>query len=252
MMKRNFLIKAFVCLFTVVALCSCSKDDDEENSNGSIPNKMVIAVENGASYNEKIDVVKVEIYSESSNNYVPLVSAPYENGGFTLDLPESVSAQYLEGIDFEEGVPQGLTVSNLNAKIGWVYLSAYKLSDETGYFYHGTGDWEGGLVYLDSDYNMTGSHTESETYEEVIYTYKETYNVHGKRGWNMVYEKETNKGNNSYEYEMTTAVPAGAKWSFYDYSSEQSSVSGALLKSKTLSAKLKSKTLSAKRKFGLK
>jgi hypothetical protein len=27
-MKRNFLMKAFVCLFTVVALCSCNKDDD--------------------------------------------------------------------------------------------------------------------------------------------------------------------------------------------------------------------------------
>jgi hypothetical protein len=231
--KRKFLMKVFICLFTVVALCSCSKDDDE-NDNAQIPYNTFIDVENGASYNEKIDVAKAEIYLGSSNNYVTLASATYENGGFTLDLPESVSAQYLEGIGFAGSVPQGLTVSNLNVKTGWVDLDAYKSDTKTGYFYHGTGDWEGGFVYFDSDCNMTGSYTNTYTYSEITYTDKETYNVHGKRGWNMVYLKSTNKGNYTYEYEYTTAAPAGAKWYFYD---EQSSVSGSLSKPKTLSAK---------------
>jgi hypothetical protein len=228
-------------------LCSCSKDEDDENGNAQVPDNKFTAVENGASYNGKIDVVKAEIYSESSSNYITLASTTYENGGFTLDLPESVSAQYLEGLDVEEDVPEGLTVSNLNVKTGWVDLDAYKSNSETGYFYHGTGDWEGGLVYFDSDCNMTGSYTDTDTYSEITYTDKYFYNVHGKKGWNIMYYKETKKGDYSYEEEITTQVPAGAKWYFYDYSSDYSSK-----QSSVLGSLLKPKTLSAKRTFGLK
>jgi hypothetical protein len=331
-MKRNFLMKAVVCLFTVVALCSCSKDDDEkkdepkstaceivsfgvgnvawnidganithtyppetpktsltptitlspgatvnppateaknffteqgitytvtaedgqatkiytvkatvqddEEENNAIQNNTIIAViEDGASFNEKIDSVKMEIYFESndSKNEITLAKAAYANGKFSINLPENVDAQYLEIIEFEEeGIPQGLTVSNPNAKIGSISLNAYKSNSDIGYFYHGTEDWQGELVYSDSDVSVTGSHTE--TYDEGTYTYKDTYNVYLKEGWNMMYSKFTSKENNSYEYEYTTQVPAGAKWYFYDYYGSES-VSGSLLKPKTLSAK---------------
>jgi hypothetical protein len=243
-MKRNFLMKAFVCLFTVVALCSCNKDEDDEDGNGTVPDNAVTVVENGTSYNGKIDTVKLKagIYSGDTWSDVTLASGIYENGGFKIDFPASVNAQYLEDFD-EDDVPQGLTLSNPNAKFSFLSLDAYKSNSQIGYFYHGTGDWEGYPAYSDSDFNLTGSYTETDEYEGVTYTDKSTYNVHVKKGWNMVYEKETEKGDNSYEYEMTTSVPSGAKWYFYGYSSEQSSVSGSLLKPKTLSAK---------RTFGLK
>jgi hypothetical protein len=227
-MNRNFLMMAFVSLFTVVALCSCSKDDDENGDNGGNGviqnNTLTVSVENGASYSGKIDVVKATTYSESDDDEFTLVSAPYTNGGFTLILPANLGAQYLENLD-EDEIPQGITVSNPKAKTGWADLDAYKGDNRAGYFYHGIGDWEGELIYVDGDVTISGSYTETWTngggteYEE---TYTETHrynNCNLRKGWNIMYGKETEKGNNSYEYEVTTQVPAGAKWYFYDYSS---------------------------------
>jgi hypothetical protein len=245
-MKRNFLTKAFVCLFTVVALCSCSKDDDEENDNGNSGNSviqnntLVAVVENGASFNETIDSVKAVIYSETGGE-ITLAQGAYVNDGFTINLPESVDARYLRNInsfvDYEENVPKDVTVSNSDAKFGYVSLYAYKYSD-VGEFYQATEDeeWDNDeeLIYADRDVYIIGSDTD--------YLDKYKYNVYLKKGWNIIYYKST-QNNNSREIECTTQVPAGAKWYFYDYSSRQSSVSGSLLKPKPLSAK---------RTFGLK
>jgi hypothetical protein len=224
-MKRNFLIRAFVCLFTVVALCSCSKDDDEENDNGENGvirnNTLIAAVEYGATYNENIDVVKANIeYEYFKEKEYTLASAPYENGGFTLHLPESIDPRYLhsyfEGYlsdyySFEEGVPQGLTVSNLNAKICYVYLDAYKSDTWVGDFIHGTDDYdaEDGLIYSDSDCNITGS-TTYEGYNG--YTMKDTYDVYLKKGWNMIYSGGYYQ--TPYELTVTTQVPVGATWRY--------------------------------------
>jgi hypothetical protein len=209
-MKRFFLMKAFVCLFTVVALCSCNKDEDDENGNVQVPDNTFIAVENGASYNGKIDVVKAEIYTENNGDYITLASAPYENGGFTIDLPESVNVQYLESMD---NIPQGLTVSNPNAKIGMVDLNAYKSDTVTGQFYYGITHWEGIIAYFDSDLSITGSYT---------LTDKKVYNVHGKKGWNMVYIIEYIAENNIESFtEITTQSPPkklSFSWHFQEWS----------------------------------
>jgi hypothetical protein len=321
-MKRSYLTKAFVSLFTVVALCSCSKDEDPDSAdtksadceilsfsvngvnwdvsgtnithtypagtaetslapaitlsagasvnpatdvaqnffttqgvtyivtaedgitkktytarasvepgnnggNGVIQNNTItVAVENGASYNSKIDLVRAVIYTDDKREST-LTSAPYANGGFTLNLPASVSAQYLDGLD---EIPEGLTVSNPGVKMNQVDLEAYK-SDSIyeGDFYHRIGNWEGTLIYVDGDLSITGTYTE--TYNEGTeneYTHTEKYNSCSlNRGWNMMYVKET-KVNSSYEYEWTTQAPEGAKWYFEDYSSF--SVSGSLQK----------------------
>jgi hypothetical protein len=207
-MERNFLIRAFVCLFTVVALCSCSKDDDEENN--QIPDNTFITVENGASYNGKIDVVKAETDTRNQD-VIMFYSTLYENGGFKLELPESVSAQSLED---DYGDEPGVAISNPNVKTVSVYLDAYKSGSEIGYFYHGTGDWEGYFTYSDSDCDIRGSYT----WEIYSGTHTRTYNLHLKEGWNMVYYKSTDdEENRLYEREETTQVPAGAKWYFYEW-----------------------------------
>jgi hypothetical protein len=78
-MNGKFSMKAFVCLFTVVDFCSRSKDDNEENGSYQVPDNKFTAVESRTSYNGEIDVVRAEIYSEISHNYITLASAPYEN-----------------------------------------------------------------------------------------------------------------------------------------------------------------------------
>jgi hypothetical protein len=126
-MKRNFLMMAFVSLFTVVALCSCSKDEEENDDKGGNGNSglqgnvLTVVVENGASYNSKIDLVKA--VTEDRNSEHTLVSTPYNSGKFTLNLPASLDTQYLESLD---EIPKGITVSNPNVKRGWAVLDAYK------------------------------------------------------------------------------------------------------------------------------
>jgi hypothetical protein len=241
-MKRDYFKMAFVSLFAVVALCSCSKDNDDNNDkagNSVIQNNTIsVSVENGASYSGKIDIVKAEIYSESDNEYVPLVSVPYNSGVFTINLPANVGAQHLSPPFEDEDEMQGLTVSNPNVKGGSVDLDAYKSNSEIGLFYLETGDWEGSLIYVDGNLNITGSHTE--TGDGWTETLKYNYNL--RKGWNIVYVKETSKGNNSYDVEFTTQVPGGeAKWYFHEYNS--SNISGSLRKQTP-------SLLSAKRKFG--
>jgi hypothetical protein len=209
-MKRNYLKMAFVCLFTVVAICSCKKDDDDETGGDSSikDNTFTVVVENGNSYNELIDVVKLEldeVQNSSTVKYSALASAEYKNGGFTLTLPASVSSQYLEPLDDS---PDGVTVSNRNVKFAWINLSAYKSDSDIGYFYVKSGDWKGGLMYADSNVSITGTETESDEKD----TYTTRYSMNLKKGWNIVYTK----GNNRI-YEITTTAPAGAKWYFESY-----------------------------------
>ncbi|MDR1199709.1 MAG: hypothetical protein LBK94_11990 [Prevotellaceae bacterium] len=209
-MKKKFFMMAFVSLFAVAALCSCSKDDENENETGAIQNIITAAVENGASYSEIIDTVKAEVEDYYGSDAI-IARAPYTNGGFTLTLPASLSAQYLSAADY---IPQGITVSNPNVKGGSVGLYAYKSGFEAGEFYYGTNNCMGQLIYVDGDVIITGSST-------VTYgaTFTIKINVHLKEGWNMVYAKLTPKANDSYETELTIKVPAGAKWHFdSDYS----------------------------------
>ncbi|MDR2287162.1 MAG: Ig-like domain-containing protein [Prevotellaceae bacterium] len=185
-------------------------------------------VENGSSFNGEVDTVKAEIEYIKSNgrwdDYM-LASAPYSNGGFTLKLPKEVSDLYLNALS-EGEIPDSITVSNRNVKIGQVFLNAYESNYQVGNFYHGTADWEGFLIYANGNVSVTGSNTYTEINDfdgdgvpDETYTYTEKDNVHLKKGWNMVYTRETEKENNTYEYEMTTTAPSDAKWYFYFYDS---------------------------------
>ncbi|MDR0729988.1 MAG: hypothetical protein LBF19_07715 [Prevotellaceae bacterium] len=198
MKKSNFLKMAFVCLFTVVALGSCSKDEEENSDNGIIVNNTITAVvENGNSYNDAIDVVK--LYPDSDDDAV-LASAEYKNGGFTMTLPANVSSQYLQSIAGD--VPDGITVSNANVKIGSGNLYAYKSDNRVGIFYLASGEnLVGALVYADGDVSITGS-SQGEIGTMI-------FNMNLKRGWNVMCQKTTQN-----EYEITTTVPADAKWRF--------------------------------------
>jgi hypothetical protein len=239
-MTRNLLKMTFVCLFTVGAISFYDRDDDEKN--GSIPDNTIIAtVENGSNLNGKVDSVMAMIVYQKSNgglDYYVVASAPYSNSGFILKLPENVNDSYLGiGISRFIDILDGITVSNPNVKIGAaMFIDAYKAGDNTGYFYHGIADWKSMLMYVNGDLSITGSDTNTGTlnleyHEDGLtggtYTYTYKYNVHLKKGWNMVYTKTVNeesaeKGNYTIknEYEATTTVPSGTKWYFVDNSSD--------------------------------
>lgn len=236
-MKRNLLTKVFVSLFTVVAVCSCNKNDDD----GSMT--INATVENGSSYN--IDELKAEIGYETRNDNVAfyvVASSPYEKGNFTLKLPATVDAKYLIAYD-EEDFSSGLTVSNYNALLGFADIYAYESGEETGEVVHGTAEWYSRLVYADEKVDITGSFSSTEREYGDTYTYTEKFNLLLKRGWNIMYLKESSKtsSSSSYEYiiEFSTQAPSGAKWYYDAWYSE--SASSSITKKMPFLSKSKSK-----------
>jgi hypothetical protein len=216
-MKRNFLMKAFVCLFTVVALCSCKKDnDDDAGSTSTIDNPITAKVENGSN----IDVEKVKAEMGRLGYEVGL--SDYSDGGFTLKLETSFPKEHLDVI--EEIVPDSVTVSAYSVKGAWMDIKAYKSVDNgassvsVGSFKYATGTSESSwrsryIVVIDSEVNITGTGTI--THDGVAY--KETYNVQLKKGWNIVYTKETN----NRAIEITSQEPSGLKWYYFPEEEEE-------------------------------
>ncbi|MDR2621645.1 MAG: hypothetical protein LBC48_03575 [Dysgonamonadaceae bacterium] len=225
-MESKFLKVAFVSLSAVVAFSSCDKDDDDNGGFNNMvqDNTITAVVENGNNYNDKIDTVKIRAWDENTSSYKTLASTDYSNGGFTLQLPATVSDHYLYELFGDDEIPEGVSVSNLDVKTLDEEIGAYQSDSEysIGEFYHGTKDWYGMLIYVDGDVNVTGSFTETEydEYDDKTYTEKIKYNVHLKKGWNIAYAKETEKGT-LREYEVSSQVPSGAKWYFDDLYSQE-------------------------------
>jgi hypothetical protein len=198
-------------------------------------NIISVTVENGNSYNSKIDAVKVEIDVDGENIEV---SAPYSNGGFTLKLPTTISDANLEALGNDEYF-EGITVSDRNVKVGFINeIDAYKANNYVGCFYNESSDgWGIGYVYSNGNVSITGVGMEEYKednngdgdYDDAGELYKdiEKYNIHLKKGWNLYYFKSIERGNDN-EFEVTSQAPENKiKWYFEEYLSytSESSIS---------------------------
>ncbi len=228
-MKKYFFNAACLCLCAGFALMGCKKDDDDSPGSSSVDNTYTVKVESGSSYNSKIDNVKAFI----DENY-EIASGSYANGEFKLDLPETVSSSRLESI--AEDMPETVTISNKNAKIGVAdYIAGYKSGIQVGSFSYSNyspdkevdSGCDANLVYVDSDVTVTGS--DSGKYGE--YTYSVSVNVSFKKGWNILY-MNFSYSSSAETVTVTTKDPGGMKWYFYDYSDSKSYQSASVSKSK--------------------
>ncbi|MDR1417051.1 MAG: hypothetical protein LBJ57_06505 [Prevotellaceae bacterium] len=222
-MKRNsFTTMALVSLLTVAAVCSCDKDEDNKSVSGAIQDNVIeINLENGGSYSGKVDTVKLTIYFAELNRDVAFVSIPYGNGSFTMNLPTSVNAQYLHDNEYSDEELEKLTIINPTAKTGRMFLTVYKSGDEVGALYYGAEDWLNAkdwskgiyLMYVDGDASIAGSYTGGDP-EKGTTVVEYSYDVHLKKGWNMVYEEKKIKdeAKKLYETKVSTQIPAEAKW----------------------------------------
>jgi hypothetical protein len=251
-MKKDLFSVAFVSLFAIVYMNSCDKDDDENVNNGGIGNTITATIENGDRLNGKIDSVKAVFDYEDENGdwreYIA-ASAPYVNGGFTLQLQENLDDTYLETIssmfDYADyyvdypyvTVTDNITISNRNVKTVITIVYACKAGEtySDGRFTFGTSidaelGWEGRLIYANSDVSVTGSQDETWEYNgKISETVTTKFNMFLKKGWNMMYFKFTMKDTDSdvehYEHEYTTTTPPGAKWLYNGYNSSSLSSS---------------------------
>jgi hypothetical protein len=203
-MKKKCLMMASAGLLATVALCAYDNGGNGgEAFNPILGGKITVKVQDGNSYNNLIDTVRVEM---DDYDYVPY-SVGYANGEFTLELSVGVNDKYLDAFP---KLPAGVTISSTSVKVGKAGLIAYKAGKRVGHFFHGVEDeWEGELLYANGDVSITGSCADADGEAE-------TYSLNAKKGWNMAYEKVTET-----LQVFTTNPPSGATWYYYSYDDDK-------------------------------
>ena len=200
MSKGNFL-KIVCALIIACFVFSGCNDNDNDDDNDTI-NKIIATVEDGAKYNGQIVTVKFMV--EIGDNDVAIATGNWSNGGFTIDLPETVEANHLRTLD---RFAPSVTVSNNNAKgVFWTFIGGFDVDDRrVDYFYNIKGDnnsttWVE-YIYVDMDVNITGTFSDDEE--------TRVYSLSLKKGWNITYRTWI-RGTGVTE-RSSTAV-SGLKW----------------------------------------
>jgi hypothetical protein len=126
------------------------------------------------------------IYKSDDENVI--ATADYENDGFKLKLPKTVSDQYLYEVGDEFDGENWITVSDPKAKMNAIWLSAYNNKDKyIGDFYH--MGWntryyvDAAYIYSDRKFTITGKFE----YDDEHYKYTEEFDCNLKKGWNVLY-----------------------------------------------------------------
>ena len=198
-MKRVYFL--VVAIAVAAAITSCKKDDAGGSS--FIPEgKLTIKLETNAS---KVD--KVKVFAEGYPNNTEIFSGSFDNGSITLALPATLADKCLTDMgktdyaNIPKGQKSNIKISNMNAKIGSVWIQAYKGNSSVDGLILGkvtkNGYVSGFIYYSDSDVSVTGKYD------------GESISVNLKKGYNIVYE--TNDA-------TTTKDPGGMKWYLeYDF-----------------------------------
>jgi hypothetical protein len=182
-----------------VGIESGGDDPNGENPDSFDGSKIQAKVESGNDYNAQIDSVKL-IIIRGDIRY-EIASAKYANGGFTLNLPATVSDQYLQTSLFSKAMD--MTVSDDNAQANFFTISAYKDGKVVGSFSQFC-DFDGyrtttEFIYVDRNVTLTSA---------------SNLNISLKKGWNKMYLKEESESGKDIAY--TIIEPSGLKWYFKD------------------------------------
>ncbi len=160
---------------------------------------------------DQVDEVCLDAYTSEWLRET-LAKAEFKNDGFTLELPDPGTSQYLKLLS--EFVPsETLSDPAAMCHLGESELYAYKDGSWNGYFKYGNFEDDYGTYvhfwYVDRDVTIRG------TFPDVVF-FIEQYNCYLKKGWNcvaVVYKGSDRRGKNIFEY--TTMLPEGLKWYFY-------------------------------------
>ncbi|HDP75508.1 MAG TPA: hypothetical protein ENN49_06505 [Bacteroidales bacterium] len=239
MKKTIFYFGLFLALgLTGVVFNSCDKDDDTDGgtNDGQV---FKITATNVINDSAEIKTVKAIVYWESGDydyGSDAIAQAPYQNNGFTLELPEILDAKYLETLDAED--LEEIFVSDNNFKFCTLDdLNGYNSEDEKiGEFYL-VGVKEDGVyftfwLYVDRDVTINGEYSEID--EEDNEEYIEIYDLTLKKGWNVVYASEMESPDRHvYTATISSKKPSDVNYAWYfssydDLTYHKSSASQAL------------------------
>ena len=234
-MKKSILnIGLLLTMLAVVNFTSCKGGDEPDKP-------FVIKAENVLGKTSDVATVKIVDWNYSKYPYTfdVIAQAPFVNKGFTLTLPAIVADKHLFSID-DEDMPEGVTISDKNAKIfGLEWLDAFdKDGEEIGYFMFGNSDNDGKIyfavwMYTDRDVSIIGKGRDCyyDDYYDEEWCFEAELNVNLKKGWNVVYVVDDEINDIGL---MTTQKPAGVTFEWYYESSDWYSLS---TKTKSLKSK---------------
>jgi len=185
------IMAAMLIIFSV----GCKKDDKKTDAGSSNNRKVKAIVENGNDYNSIISTVKYVMYEYDEDGYLEnghvISSCSFDNGGFTMDLPETVNGRYLYSVEWFFN-PDVANISDMNVGLNYGYFEAYDEDDDYfddflyAKFNNKTSATRGEYWYADRNVTITG----------------EGYDGKGdlslKKGWNLVYH--TFIGDDWFEY----------------------------------------------------
>jgi hypothetical protein len=213
-MKKIFI--SILSLALAGASVSCNPDGNNDNGGprDSDITKMTGKIQEMPSGGEY--VLKLEDYETDAVLATAPVSA---DGSFSIELPDNYnSGVLLSGSDLTEDIPEGITISNPGMKIGSASLMLYEGDKRVGFILYGGerqsateySEFEGGLVYADSNCDIKGSFV----YEGEFGKVNVIYDASIKKGWNWIFGIHEENIEGQISQRVTTEVPAGAAFQY--------------------------------------
>jgi hypothetical protein len=229
-LRKEVAIAISLAAMTVFNACGDKEEGGTDGAGGTTgttddpigSNPSIIQASNLTGISAQIATVRIEPRAWWAGL---IAQAPYQNNGFTLNLPATLTDDQMTLITEEDDV-NGFIISDEDAKIlSFEYINGYDANDEMiGEFYlekENNPCYYVYWIYVDRDVTVTGEYTEVYGDDELDCKFQANLNL--TKGWNIAYDTylwgaETGKGYD--ENIFTTQKPAGANyaWTFYDYS----------------------------------
>lgn len=197
-------LTAFAVIFST-SFMACNKDDDDNKGNDGISGEPSI-VEAKSIDGDCSGVATVKVVVELLLEDVVIATGEFKNGGFKIQLPETIPGSDLMPVDDWFDID---LVSDESAKISWC-------EPDHVYGYDKDGDFVGDFAFINGVYIDEGVYI-LRIYADRDFTvkgndYYSYYDCTFKKGWNIVYFDEE-------EGTATTTKPSGKtlRWKFFRY-----------------------------------
>ena len=187
MSRRIFSFFYFIVATVMLFFPSCSNNDLTDDNyvifeeNPTSDNLLLIKaynVEGGSSKDIAFAKVVIVSFIQSPNgeyNWFEY-STKYENAGFKLTFPKTISDEYLQRLS--ETVLEGVQISDTQAKIRSAYVEAHNNAEANiGVFSFRSDNCGIGFLYADRNFTMKGVSGFSGS----------EFDCSFKKGWNIVY-----------------------------------------------------------------
>ena len=211
----------------MVRCCQCNNEDNDLNS---ITPRFCAKVESASKY-DNITEVRLMGYDRSTGKNVEFARGNWKNGGFTIELPETLAPDYLYSFIDNNGildVPATLSISNKNVKLTTTeFLGDDKNGKTITQFFPFKIEEDRAnyafLTFVDSDVTISGyiegsvaiSEFDEEKDANIWYIWQKNtfYSIEWKKGWNVWYLSSSISSAERIKTEQwTTSSVSELKW----------------------------------------